>query len=357
RLVPWRHYRPGQVKGTSITCPVDAYSGEHLAGLFVGRLFQSIVSNGLFIVSLAALAENLGPEHMGKIAKLLSTLSAAGTFAGPVIAAFLFGFGKYWTAWAGAFTFLVVDIIMRLLMIEKPSHNTDSGKPKSQNEASSEPAVTVTKVQGWRFYVFLLQQPRFSAGFFCYFVFYLLIASFQTTFAILLRAVLGWGVFPVGLLFAALQGPGMILSPLMGWLKNREGSRTPITLGFLSLAPVLWLLGAAGDGRFPWATIGSLICLLKGVGTMEANKTIDSLETRYPGVFGKGRGFSPAIALTGMSWMTGLLVGPILAGVVVEQFEFPKPQLILTLTSILTGLVAAFNLNSTVREKPGPSND
>ncbi|KAJ5140425.1 Major facilitator superfamily domain general substrate transporter [Penicillium atrosanguineum] len=106
------------------------------SGLFVGRLFQSIVSNGLFIVSLAALAENLGPEHMGKIAKLLSTLSAAGTFAGPVIAAFLFGFGKYWTAWAGAFTFLVVDIIMRLLMIEKPSHNTDSGKPKSQNEAS-----------------------------------------------------------------------------------------------------------------------------------------------------------------------------------------------------------------------------
>lgn len=71
---------------------------------------------------------------MGKIAGLISTLSAAGTFAGPVIAAFLFGFGGYWTAWAGAFAFLVVDIIMRLLMIEKPSHNTGSSKLKSQDE-------------------------------------------------------------------------------------------------------------------------------------------------------------------------------------------------------------------------------
>ncbi|KAJ5677599.1 uncharacterized protein N7477_003232 [Penicillium maclennaniae] len=356
-----------------------------LAGLFVGRLFQSIVSNGLFIVSLATLAENLGTEHMGKIAGLVSTLSAAGTFAGPVIAAFLFGFGGYWTAWAGAFAFLVVDIIMRLLMIEKQSHNNENGKPDSQDETpvdteqasllgerQSEPAATVPEVQGWRFYALLLRQARFSAGLFCYFVFSLLIGSFQTTFAIHVRDAFGWGVFPVGLLFAALQGPGMILSPLVGWLKDRQGSRTPTTVGFLSLAPFLWVLGAAGDDRFPWATtgdrgkiifcvctatVGCLICLLNGVGTMEATETVDTLETRDPGVFGKGRGYSRAIALTGMSWMTGLLVGPILAGVVVEKFGFYELQLILTLASIVAGLVAALNLNPTAREKSRPCTD
>lgn len=255
---------------------------------------------------MATLAENLGAENMGKIAGWVSTLAAAGTFAGPVIAACLFGFGGYWTAWAGAIAFLVADIIMRLLMIEKPSHNADSSKPQFQDERpvdtederpvdteqapllgeeQSKHAVKVTEVQGWRFYVLLLQQPRFSAGMFCYCVSSLLFGSFQTTFAIHVRDAFGWGVFPVGLLFAALQGPGMILSPLVGWLKDREGSRTPTTVGFLSLAPFLWILGAAGDDRFPWATIGDrgkiifsvctaiigcLICLLNGVGTMEA---------------------------------------------------------------------------------------
>lgn len=270
-----------------------------MVGLFVGRFFQSIVSNGLFIVSLATLVESVGPEHMGKIAGLASTLSAAGTFAGPVIAAFLFGFGGYWTAWAGAFLFLVVDIIMRLLMIEKPSHNINDPQNQSRGETpvedteqapllgeeQSEAATAVTEVQGWQFYVLLLRQPRFAAGIFCYFVFSLLIGCFQTTFAIHVREAFGWGVFPVGLLFAALQGPGMVLSPLVGWLKDRLGSRTPTTIGFLSLAPFLWLLGAAGDDRFQWATegqkgkiifsvctgmIGCLICLLNGVGTMEA---------------------------------------------------------------------------------------
>jgi MFS family permease len=281
-----------------------------VAGLFVGRFFQSIVSNGLFIVSLATLAENLGTEHMGKIAGLSSTLSAAGTFAGPVIAAFLFGFGGYWTAWAGAISILTVDIIMRLLMFEKPSHHTDNSQSLSQNENTfedpeqapllgerhSEPAKSVTEVQGWQFYVLLLRQPHFAAAIFCYFVFSLLIGCFQTTFAIHVREAFGWGVFPVGLLFAALQGPGMVLSPLVGWLKDRSGSRTPTTIGFLSLAPFLWLLGAAGDNRFEWATqgergkiifsvctamIGCLICLLNGVGTIEATGRSINLASEY----------------------------------------------------------------------------
>lgn len=281
-----------------------------MAGLFVGRFFQSIVSNGLFIVSLATLAESVGPEHMAKIAGLASTLSAAGTFAGPVIAAFLFGFGGYWTAWAGAFLFLVVDIIMRLLMIEKPSHNTNDSQNQSYGETpiedteqapllgegQPEAATAVTEVQGWQFYILLLRQPRFAAGIFCYFVFSLLIGCFQTTFAIHVREAFEWGVFPVGLLFAALQGPGMVLSPLVGWLKDRSGSRTPTTIGFLSLAPFLWLLGAAGDDRFEWATegqrgkiifsvctgvIGCLICLLNGVGTMEATGRLIELAFKF----------------------------------------------------------------------------
>lgn len=243
------------------------------------------------------MAENIGSEHMGKIAGLSSTLSAAGTCFGPVIAGFMFGVGGYWAAWAGAIAFLIVDIIMRLLMVEKPSRRQgcdDQGSPEphqSPTVSESEPllgpkdSAEPTDYHGWRFYTCLLRKPRFSAGIFCYFVFSLLVGSFQTTLAVHVREAFGWGVFPVGLLFAALQGPGMILSPLVGWLKDRTGSRMPTTIGFISLAPFLWLLGAAGNARFPWLTsgsrgkiiysvctglIGCLICLLNGVGTMEA---------------------------------------------------------------------------------------
>lgn len=265
--------------------------------LFVGRFFQCIVSNALYIVGMATMAENIGSEHMGKIAGLSLTLTSAGTCSGPVIAGFLFGIGGYWAAWAGAALFLVVDIIMRLLMIEKPNrHDTGQENPtsrcvESRGDCSEcEPLLTrsqplVQEVGGWRFYLFLFRQPRFAAGIACYFVFALYIASFESTLAMHVRNVFGWGVFPVGLLFASIQGPGMVFASFIGWLKDRVGSRVPTTIGFISIAPFLWLLGVAGDERFPWATLGTrgkiifgtcttmigcLMCLLNGVGMMEA---------------------------------------------------------------------------------------
>jgi MFS family permease len=321
------------------------------------------------------MAENIGSEHMGKIAGLSATITAAGTCSGPVIAGFLFGLGGYWTAWAGATLFLIVDIIMRLLMVEKPQNRRGTGQTHTRSlcvedhgdNAEREPLLngsrssSVEEIGGWRFYMCLFRQPRFTAGIICYFVFALFIASFESTLAMHVRHTFGWGVFPVGLLFASIQGPGMILSPLVGWLKDRVGSRVPTTIGFISVAPFLWLLGVAGDARFPWASLGTrgkiiygicttmfgcLMCLLNGVGTMEATgriwrrslqakilkvitETVDELEDQSPGIFGPYGGYSRAVAITNMSWMSGLLVGPILAGFMVEKFGYLELQCVL----------------------------
>lgn len=329
---------------------------------------------------MATMAENIGSEHMGKIAGLSSTLTAAGTCSGPVIAGFLFGVGGYWTAWAGAALFLVVDIIMRLLMIEKPQKRRDVACRSRDGSLSAEEHIPSSETEpllnedrssiteeigGWRFYFYLFRQPCFTAGIACYFVFALFIASFESTIAMHVRSAFDWGVFPVGLLFASIQGPGMILAPLVGLLKDRVGSRVPTTIGFISVAPFLWFLGVAGDERFPWATLGTrggiiygvcttmigcFMCLLMGVGTMEATgkfgmlllkagilmcvsilfaATVDELEDLHPGIFGPYGGYSRAVAITNMSWMSGLLVGPILAGFVVERFGYFELQCVL----------------------------
>ncbi|KXG49863.1 Major facilitator superfamily domain, general substrate transporter [Penicillium griseofulvum] len=351
-----------------------------LTGLFIGRFFQCIVSNALFIVGMATMAENIGSEHMGKIAGLTSTIVSAGTCAGPVIAGFLFGFGGYWTAWGGAALFLVVDIIMRLLMIERPQKRRDTASQphngslcaEEHRNSEAEPLLngdqssTTEEIGGWRFYVYLFRQPRFTAGIVSYFVFALFIASFESTIAMHARDTFGWGVFPVGLLFASIQGPGMILAPLVGLLKDRVGSKVPTTIGFISIAPFLWVLGVAGDERFPWATLGTrgkiiygvcttmigcFMCLLMGVGTMEATSTVDELENLHPGIFGLYGGYSRAVAITNMSWMSGLLVGPILAGFMVERFGYLDLQCVLAVTSLLASVNAAFNLSSASPQK------
>ncbi|KAE8312370.1 major facilitator superfamily domain-containing protein [Aspergillus transmontanensis] len=335
---------------------------KSLAGIFIGRFFQCFTSNGLWIVGVATMVESVGSEHMGKIAGLTSTLTAAGTCAGPVLAGFLFGLGGYWPSWLGPAVFLVVDILMRVLLIDRPK------APQETQRSDDEPEVTensrlldalpisVEEEQGWQFHTRLFRQPRFTTGIICYSVYALYIASFQTTIPLHSWETFKWGVFPVGLLLAAVQGPGMVLAPLIGYWKDRWGSRTPTAIAFFSMAPFLVLSGAAGDERFSWFTggnkgkiiytcslamTGCLMSLLSGVGAMEAT------EESHPGIFGKYGGYSRAVAITSMSWTMGLMLGPILAGFMAERFAYFELQCVLATISIACGIGAALYLSST----------
>ncbi|KAL4925395.1 major facilitator superfamily domain-containing protein [Aspergillus undulatus] len=331
-----------------------------LIWLYLGRFFQCIVSNGLWIVGMATLAENVGAEHMGKITGLTSALTAAGTIAGPVLAGLLFGIGGYWVAWAGAAAFLVVDTTMRLLMVEKGS----TAGLETSDEAEDDPLIAGSLssdyrdqrqgLQGWYFYATLLRQPRFTTGLLIYYVFALLIACFESTLAVHVRNVFDWGALPAGLLLASIQGPRILLAPSVGWLKDRIGSRVPTALGLFSLIPFLLPLGIPGDRRFPWINeeqgkiiyafamgmLGCLMCLLNGVGMMEAAETIDDLSSSHPGIFGRLGGYSRAIAMTSMVWAAGLFTGPILAGFLVERFGYFELQCFLAVACFITGLLA-----------------
>ncbi|GAD99012.1 AMP dependent ligase, putative [Paecilomyces variotii No. 5] len=322
-----------------------------LVWLYLGRFFQCIVSHALWIVGMATLAENIGSEQMGKVSGLTSTLSAGGTTFGPLLAGLLFHAGGYWCAWAGAAAFLLLDIIMRLVMKEKPvkfSRADENGErdplisnhPPSADGEQCEPSPS-SDTRGWRFHIHVFRQTRFSAGVYCAYVFALLIGCFESTLAVHVRSTFGWGALHVGMLLAMIQGPGMVLAAPVGLLKDRIGSRIPTTVGFLSLMPFIILSGTAGDNRFPLGVMGSwgktlyavcigaigcLTCLLNGAGSIEATETIDILEAREPGKFGSNGGYSRAIAVTSMTWMAGLMTGPFLAQFVIESYGYFELQ-------------------------------
>ncbi|EIT82975.1 major facilitator superfamily domain-containing protein [Aspergillus flavus] len=348
---------------------------SQLVWLFIGRFFQCITSNALWIVGMSTMAENLGSEHMGKISGLTTTLTATGTTTGPVLAGLLFELGGYWCAWTGAAAFLLLDIIMRLIMIEKrvkphqgnEDENEDGEQdPLLQNQPprlEEDGEGSGSEVRGWRFHVRLFRVPRFSAGVFCAFVYAVLVGCFESTLAVHVRAVFGWGALHVGVLLALIQGPGMLLAAPVGWMKDRIGSRAPTAVGLFGLLPFVVLLGVPGSGLFPgmgvqgWekslyvgcmASIGCLLSLLNGVGSMQATETIDLLEAHQPGIFGPKGGYSRAIAVTSMTWMTGLLAGPLLAEFVVGNFGYFELQCCLGVLSFTAGLIALVFLGSPV---------
>lgn len=88
--------------------------------LFAGRLVQAIASAFIWVVGYATIADNVQPEHLGKTYGVISLVVAAGTSAGPMVAGILFEVGGYWLAWSSAFAIILVDIVLRMLMLERP---------------------------------------------------------------------------------------------------------------------------------------------------------------------------------------------------------------------------------------------
>jgi MFS family permease len=152
------------------------------------------------------------------------------------------------------------------------------------NNCHGEPSPSREK-SGVQYYKLLLSQPNFIGGIIGFSVFSAIRSSFSTTLPLHVGHVFDWGSLPAGLLFAAIQGPSFILSPFVGWLKDRIGTREPTTIGFAILTPLFWLIGTPGDERFAWANednrgpiiytgtllaIGIFSTLLNGSGTIEA---------------------------------------------------------------------------------------
>jgi MFS family permease len=128
-----------------------------------------------------------------------------------------------------------------------------------------------------------------------------------------------------------------MMSPFVGWLKDRKGTRIPTVYGYAILTPLIWFLGIPGSGLFSWADtksrgpalyvlamvlIGFNSSFLNAAGAIEATMAAKELAKEHPGAFGPGGGKSRALALSGMTYVLGSCAGPVLAGTLNEKFGY-----------------------------------
>ena len=275
-----------------------------MPGLFIGRILQAIGATAAWIVGYATLRDTISGEDMGKTFGLVNSFVGVGALSGPAVAGFLLQLTGYWPTWTVVLVILMLDIMMRLVMIENPKKENSKptgnhNKPSDNTEASEESALLAgsSAAPGYNsttngadtaqkgdisitsFYRIILSQPRVLVGLSCYMLHSSILASYNTTIPTHVRNTFGWGSLPTGMLFMGLQIPSIILSPISGWARDKVGTRLPTGTGFLLLAPLLWLLGAAhwvgskDTAKIVYIitiiSIGCVSNLLTSVGTIE----------------------------------------------------------------------------------------
>ncbi|KAH0555648.1 hypothetical protein GP486_006407 [Trichoglossum hirsutum] len=411
-----------------------------LVALYSGlgsTILLAVATNGLsgiviWIVGFAVLVDTVGAANMGKTLGVVSVFMNSASFAGPMVGGLLLEAIGYYPTWSVPIAVLLIDIAMRILMVEDPRNrasqkiagtscderscfgtrttcksecpDSDEPPPESIQEpdrrqpaasdfsrltvteevivtytpnphyppssstpseghsidetspliAAHKPAGAVqpvtTELTTIQFYMLLCRHRRILASLFLLMTYAILVSAFDATLPLHVKEAFGWGSSGSGAMFLALQAPGVVFGPLVGWLRDRVGVRYPTGIGFVLLAPLLFGLGMPANPLFPWLSlsagktlylsvmigVGVVINLVVGAGTVDCTVVIDEMEAQQPGIFGPNGAFSRLYSVSSLIYMVGNFIGPEISGYLRDTVGYGYMNLALGTTRSLS---------------------
>ncbi|OQD79855.1 hypothetical protein PENANT_c043G03981 [Penicillium antarcticum] len=350
----------GCILGTAlIACAHSLYL------LFLGRVVQGIAGSLVWIVGFATVAETVGDDSIGAVMGVVTSFAHAGIISGPMISGFLFGLAGYWAAWSVPLAVLIVDVIARLIMVERPHEpQPEPSSETSETEStslleSSRRSHDATTTLG--FYGILLSSGRVVTALLVSVSIVSLNTGFDATLPLHIRHAFGWGTSATGLLFFCLSIPAVVLTPIAGWLRDRIGTRIPATIAFLVQAVVMALHGIAGTDYFAWSSaetggrvffrasilaIGMLQPFILGVAPIELTAFVKEKQELTPGIFGPRGGLSRTFSMTEVAATLGMIIGPVLSGSLTELVGYSYMSWTWSVLSIILACLAFMSLLS-----------
>ncbi|KAL8974052.1 MAG: hypothetical protein Q9197_001708 [Variospora fuerteventurae] len=311
--------------------------------LYFSSVLQGAAGALLNITALSTLADIVGSSNMGKTVGVSGPIMKAGSLAGPMVAGLLLSKVGYWRAWTVPIALIILDLLLRLTVMERPrtpgaqpivetlssDHSPTIKTPLlAKFSANGSEQSLIQPLSSIHYFTFVIKQQRIISSIFLTVVFSIASSSFNTTLPLHAQTTFRWGPREVGLLFLALLGPSVMLSPFAGWLRDALGVRRPAMAGTFLAIPSFVLIGHAGNEGVSWLRgdhgkvllVGALLLagfaieLTAGTAIIEGTLVIDELAARNPGIFGPRGGYSRYFALTTMLVPVGWLLGPLVSG-------------------------------------------
>lgn len=269
---------------------------------------------------------------------------SVGGLAGPLLGGVVYAGAGYYAVFAMGFGLIGLDIILRLMMIEKkvaaqwdvptsptPASTIDEITPlpeiyavpvteKSLEAPESKKKITLPPM------ISLLRIPRLLTCLFGVFVQATALASFDAALPLYVKETFHWSSTGAGLIFICLVIPSL-LSPVFGYLSDKFGSRLITTFGFLgSISFWVCLRFVTYDTMSQKVLLCALLFLIgltlsMGMAPLmaEIDHVVELEEKRRPGSMGTKGAAAQGFGLFNSAFAIGSLIGPLWAGFVVQS--------------------------------------
>lgn len=323
--------------------------GRSIPVLVVARLLQGASAGIVWTVALALLSDTVGKDQSGKALGFVAASYSVGTLIAPMLGGIVYREGGYFEVFSMMFALISVDIILRLLIIEKhkavrwleATETVPAGQPTAEASGDISPAASsghdrpTAEVEKASMAVncpqaeskrklpvifVLLKSRRLEAAFTGTFMVSASMAAFDSTLPLFVNRIFDWDALGAGLIFIALLLPHLA-GPWIGYCVDKYGPRWIATGGLILLLP-FWILLRLVDHNTIRQKV--LLCgLLSGVGVAgalavtslmtEFSKVCDGKERQDPSLFGGKSAYATSYGIFNVAWAAGSLAGPLMA--------------------------------------------
>ncbi|KAL1852573.1 hypothetical protein Plec18170_005704 [Paecilomyces lecythidis] len=356
-------------------------------GLWVaGRIFQGISAAMVWTVGLALVADTVDVSGVGEAMGFMGMAFSTGTMIGPLVGGIVYQHGGYYAVFAVAFALIAVDIVLRLVMIEKkdaqkwldaPNVPLSTGEETMQRRLSGEqicdeaPTAASTSSDNIETAtnepttpspkkktrlppaLTLLKSRRMMVVLFGYLVVSILMTSFDSVLPLFVQATFGWEQTGQGLIFVPLLVPHF-LDPVYGRIidKYPKSGRYFSAGALLCSVPVYVLLRLVDHDSIRQKVLLCALLVLIGAGFavclsplfIEVTYLIDTKERECPDVFGGSSAISQGYGLFNCAFAAGSLIGPVWAGLVRDDYGWGAMGWTLGLLSGVASIILFFLL-------------
>ena len=323
---------------------------RNLALLIIGRLLQGASAGVVWVVGLALLAETVGKKNAGQAMGYVGIGYSLAALLGPLLGGIVYDKAGYYAVFAMSFGMIGLDIILRLLLVEKKiakrwipedvvedvvADEITSGSAKAHqfnvlvpDHADEETGVAVVEKKLLPMLV-LLKSKRMQATFWASTAGAMTLTAFDVTLPLFVEETFHWDSFGAGLVFLSLL-VAAFFQPVTGWAVDNYGPRWIATAGLLIVIPPFVCLRFVTYNSMSQKVllcallffIGLGISLTLAAAMAEFTYICAEKEKRKPGSMGKGGAYAQSYSLFNISWAFGSLVGSFWAGGVKQRAGF-----------------------------------
>lgn len=324
-----------------------------MAILVVARLLQGASAAVVWTVALALLADTVKKDEVGKALGYVSVAMTLGVLFGPMVGGVVYERSGYYPVFAVTFGVIGLDILLRLMLVEKKiaakwmepasipiqslsiplvaeviasvQHDSSSAVVEKNTTIAATRTAETRRRRKIPSMLILLRSRRLLAAFWGSLATSITMTALDTTIPLYVNQIFGWGSLGAGLVFLALLAPNFA-GPLIGHWTDKYGPRWISAGGLLFSIPFWVLLRLVDHDGIRQQVLLCALLLLLGIACAfimtpllaEFSKVCDAKERQQPDLFAGKSVYAQSFGIFNVAWAAGSLIGPLVAAGIID---------------------------------------